>query len=66
MAQNQIGVGWHKKTPNDLDEYVKEKIKMLEEEFYIRLTLDDITHFRSLKNKRDVDAFAHQIFEDRL
>ena len=66
MAREYIGVGWHKGPPNDLDMYIQAKIRLLEDEFCIRLTENDISHFRELKTERDVDAYAHQLFMERL
>ena len=54
------------KTPKQLVEYTSEKIYMIENEFHIHLTDDDIHHFRCLKTELDVDRYAHKLFKERL
>lgn len=49
-----------------LANYIKHKIFMLEREFKLNLTFEDIEHFKSLKTKNDVDRFAHTIIMERL
>ena len=49
-----------------LQEYIAQKISMLEDEFYLQLNCADIVHMRNLKTEADVDRFAHQILVDRL
>ena len=49
-----------------LDDYITQKISMLEDEFYIRLSFAEISHMRALKTEGDVDRYAHQILIDRL
>ena len=58
--------GDHFERKKTLPEYITQKISMLEDEFYIRLSFADITHMRSLKTEAEVDRFAHQILVDRL
>lgn len=59
-------IGYHLERNKTLIEYITQKISMLEDEFYLRLNYEDITHMRSLKTEADVDRFAHQILIDRL
>ena len=59
-------IGYHLERRKTLIEYITQKISMLEDEFYLRLNYEDITHMRSLKTEADVDRFAHQILVDRL
>ena len=58
--------GDHFERKRTLPEYITQKISMLKDEFYIRLSFADIAHMRSLKTEADVDRFAHQILVDRL
>lgn len=46
--------------------YIKEKIRMIEEEFRIELTEDEKEHFYWLETERDVDQYAHDIFVRKL
>ena len=54
---NQPG-SLHYVTAKTLKAYVKEKIKILERDFCIRLTPEDIRHFNELKTEIAVDNFA--------
>ena len=58
--------GDHFERKKTLPEYITQKISMLEDEFYLKLDYEDITHMRSLKTEAEVDRFAHQILVDRL
>ena len=58
--------GDHFERKKTLPEYVAQKISMLEDEFDLRLSYEDIAHIRSLKTEAEVDRFAHQILVDRL
>lgn len=49
-----------------LPRYIKQKIKMLNRDFYIRLTDEDIRHFNELTTEIAVDNFAHQLILDRM
>ena len=49
-----------------VEEYIEQKIKMLKNEFCLRLTFEDIEHFNSLKTKSAVDQYAHKLFVERL
>lgn len=46
--------------------YIKRKIRMLKDEFCLKLTDREIEHFRALKTHADVDAYAHQLLEEKL
>ena len=59
-------IGYHLEQRKTLIEYITQKISMLEDEFYLKLNYEDISHMRSLKTEADVDRFAHQILVDRL
>ena len=58
--------GGHYEREVKLDDYITQKISMLEDEFYLRLDYADIARMRSLKTEADIDRFAHQILVDRL
>ena len=58
--------GGHYEREVKLDDYITQKISMLEDEFYIKLDYADITHMYNLKTEAEVDRFAHQILVDRL
>ena len=58
--------GDHFERKKTLPEYITQKISMLEDEFYIRLSFTEILHMRALKTEGDVDRYAHQILVDRL
>ena len=58
--------GGHYEREVKLDDYITQKISMLEDEFYIKLDYADITHMYNLKTEADVNQFAHQILVDRL
>jgi hypothetical protein len=49
-----------------LREYIYEKIDMLENEFYLKLTEDEEMHMCSLKTESEVDRYAHQLLKDKL
>ena len=42
--------------------YVKEKIRMLQSDFHIRLTPEEIAHLKSLTREIDVDHAVHTLF----
>lgn len=50
--------------PHDLIDYVKAKINMLEEEFFIELTEPDKAWLRSCKNEFEVDRVARKIITE--
>ena len=50
----------------DLKTYIENKINMLEDDFYIRLSWYECQRFRSLTNEAQVDNCAHSILVNRL
>ena len=50
--------------PHDLMDYIKAKIKMLQEEFFIELTELDKASLRSCKNEFEVDRVARKIITE--
>lgn len=50
----------------DLKTYIENKINMLEDDFYIRLSWYECQRFRSLTNETQVDNYAHSILVNRL
>ena len=49
-----------------LEEYIENKIIMLQYEFYIKLTEAELIHLRALKSESEVDRYAHDILKNRL
>lgn len=49
-----------------LKQYIKQKIKMLNNEFLIELTDEEETHFYSLKTESEVDIYASRIIATKL
>lgn len=49
-----------------LKEYAENKIRMLENEFKIKLSHKDIEHMYELPSKMQVDAFCRTLFTTRL
>ena len=49
-----------------IEEYRYEKIRMLEDDFCIDLSDDELDHFNSLETEGDIDAYAHDILVERL
>lgn len=54
------------KRARNFRQYITNKIRMLEEEFYIELTFGEIDHFRSLETKAEVDQYAHDLLREKL
>ena len=52
--------------PVPIKTYIKEKLRMLKEDFYLRLTEEEIAHMKSLKRDIDVDHYATQLIMDKL
>lgn len=48
-----------------LKQYIKEKIRMLKKDFFIKLTDEQIAHMKSLKNEIQVDNYAHDLIFNR-
>lgn len=49
-----------------LNEYIKEKIRMLQKDFYIKLTDAEIDKLNSMTRDIDVDHYAHDLIANRL
>lgn len=55
------------RNPNrTLTEYIINKLDMLENEFYIRLTGDEYDHMWSMKTELEVDQYAHDLIITKL
>ena len=46
--------------------YINDKIRMLENDFWIRLTKEEKAHFHSLRTEAAVDQYAHDIIMNKL
>ena len=53
-------------TPVPIKAYIKEKIRMLTKDFYLKLTEEEISHLKSLKREIDVDHYAHDLITNKL
>lgn len=49
-----------------LDEYIEQKIKMLKEDFKIRLSFKDIANLKACTSEMQVDRVARDIFKNKL
>lgn len=49
-----------------LSDYIDDKVTMLTDEFYLRLTMQEYSHFYSLKTEAAVDQYAIQLIMDKL
>ena len=49
----------------DIKKYRKEKIKILQEDFLVTLTDDEIAHFNTLEKERQIDNYAREILNSR-
>ena len=58
------GTHFNKSVP--LSEYVDNKINMLKNEFYLKLTDDEVDHLNCLKSEYEVDAYAHKLLIEKL
>ena len=47
-------------------DYIKEKIRMLKEDFYIKLTDEEIEKLKSMTRDIDVDHYAHDLIMNKL
>lgn len=54
------------KLSNTLENYIEEKICMLEEEFYLKLTDDEKYHFYRIKTEEAVDTYAQKLIMEKL
>ena len=48
------------------EEYIEEKIRLIEEDFYIPLTEDERVYLQTSKTEAEVDRRARKIFMNRL
>lgn len=48
-----------------IEAYITEKIRMLKNDFMIKLTREDIAHLKSLKREIDVDHYACDLIMKR-
>lgn len=49
-----------------LPKYISYKINMIQNQFLVKLSEDDISKMRELKSEDAVDAYTHRILRDRL
>ena len=49
-----------------LKQYIKEKLKMLQDDFRLKLSTTEITHMQSLKTERQVDNYAKALLNAKL
>lgn len=49
-----------------LTRYIRNKIWMLENEFYLKLTNMEKYHFHELETEDAVDRYAHRLLVDKL
>ena len=52
--------------PVTIKAYIKEALRMLKEDFLIKLTDEEIQHMKSLKRESDVDHYKHDIIDKYL
>ena len=46
--------------------YAKAKVKMLKEDFHLRLTKSEVDRMKSMTREIDVDNFAHDLIARKL
>mgnify|MGYP004557977109 FL=1 len=49
-----------------LEQYIRWKIGILENQFYIRLNYADYEHFEKCESHAAVDSYARKLFNERL
>lgn len=54
------------KYPTYLKQYVTKKIKMLQNEFHLKLTAEEIARFWQLPGDDQVDRYAHKLIQKYL
>ena len=52
--------------PKYMKDYTSRKLKMLKNEFHLKLTEEEIARFWSLKEPDQVDRYAHKLFQKYL
>lgn len=61
------GEGYHKDGRNlRLRKYIRQKIDMLTDEFYLRLTEAEEDHFYDLHSHDEVDKYAHDLLVKKI
>ena len=59
--------GAHRVTrPAPLNRYIREKLSMLQNEFYVQLSESEIEHMQSLTSEDAVDVYACRLLIDKL
>ena len=48
-----------------LEKYKANKIKILERDFWVRLTSEEVEHMNSLPSEMRVDAYVHDLLRKR-
>ena len=56
----------YKERPVPIKTYIKEKLRMLKEDFYLHLTKEEVKHMKSLAREIDVDHYAHTLLNNKL
>lgn len=64
--ENKIGRPSKQDMPHYLACYIERKIKMLKNEFHIKLTDEEIARFWTLEGDDQVDRYAHKLFQKYL
>lgn len=49
-----------------MEEYIKAKIRLLQQEFKMHLTFEELAYMRSLKTEIQVDQYARTLFKTKL
>ena len=49
-----------------LSQYIKEKIRMLREDFCIKLSYAEVAHLKALTTETQVDQYAHDLLVTKL
>ena len=56
----------HNIRSKEVDEYIRDKINILENHFYLRLTNEEKRRFNELKTIADVDQYAFDLIKQKL
>lgn len=62
MSEAKLHTPRHK----SLKDYIDDKINMLENEFYLKLTDEEKAHFYDIRTEEAVDQYAHRLLRDKL
>ena len=60
--EKKLGRPSKQNVPMYVVSYIEKKIKMLKNEFHIKLTEEEKEHFWSLQTENEVDNYAHKMF----